>query len=60
MSTQVRLEGMDLCLFIRSGFLEFASNGRHWEYSGDQAIILALIDYSLGAKSGIKKKSISH
>lgn len=56
MSTQVCLDAMDLCLFIHSGFLEFASNARHWEYSGDPAIILVLIDSSLGAKSGIKKR----
>lgn len=55
-STQVHLEGMDPCLFIHSGFLEFASNARRWEYSDDQAIILALIDSRLGANSGIKKR----
>lgn len=49
---------MRVCLFIQSGFLEFASNARHWEYGGDQTIILALIDSMLGAKSGIKKKKV--
>lgn len=58
MSTQVCLEGMDLCLFIHSGFLEFAPIARHWEYSGNQALTLALIYYSLRAKSGIKKKKV--